>query len=842
MFRLTIKNLNANRVRLGLTTFAVVLAVSFVVASFVLTDGLRSSFGDLSSEIVAGTDLELRPVGGFGEADLVPTDTLADVAAIDGVGAAAGRVEAMDTIQPVNAEGEPVTTAGPPLLAHGWVDDARLSQFTVTEGSAPGPGQFTMDIDTAANNGFTVGQTYDIITPTGRTELTLVGLTTFGEANDTLGAALIQFDGDELQTLIGEDGYESIAVALASGADKVAVEQALAATLPGAEVVDNATLESETRADFNEGIDIIGNILLIFAGVSLFVSIFIIYNTFSIVLGQRTKELALLRTVGADPVQLRRSVKLEALVIGTLASAVGILAGVGVALGLRALFGAIGADLPDSPIIISGRTIALAAAVGIGVTFLSSIGPARKASRVPPVAALRDGVDAGSVSGRVRTVVGLLAMALGLAQLALGLFVASGRTLVIALMAVGSIGFFVGVTLLSPLVAQPLTRAMGWPLEKAFGTSGALAHQNAGRNPQRTATTAAALMIGLALVTMTLTVGESGKAQLRSTLDSSVQADYLAITEGEDARPFSRDLTTALAASPVTDELTSFRYTRVAVDGGIRWVMGTDLAATDALFDLGVDEGRGYDPAVRDAMMVSNEEAEAAGISVGDVIPLTFESGQSRDMTVIGIYNDDIVTEDPFVIDFSTWDAVGGPTNDNWIALSLVEGVTETEADAAFAPVAADYPQISITTANDYVERIEAEIDQILAGVNVMVALAVIIALIGIANTLALSVFERTRELGLLRAVGMSRRQLRRMVRLEAALVALFGAALGVAIGIGFGWAAVMALPATITSTLAVPVTRIVILVAVAGVAGLLAAWGPARRAAKLDVLSAISS
>ncbi|MGB5758922.1 MAG: ABC transporter permease, partial [Acidimicrobiales bacterium] len=374
MLRLTIKNLAANRIRLALTTFAVVLAVSFVVASFVLTDGLRDSFGSLSEDIVSGTDLELRPVDDFGQADLLPESVLADVAAIDGVAAVAPVVVAENNIRPINGAGEEISLNGPPQIAFGWVDDTGLSRFSLVEGADPDTGDFTMDLDAARNHGFVVGESYDVITPTGRFELTLSGLTSFGENNDTLGATLMQFDIDQLQEMVDRQGYDSVAVALAAGADRAEVGQVMAGLTPSTEVVDQATLESETRADFNEGIDVIGNILLGFAGLSLFVSIFIIYNTFSIVLGQRTRELALLRTVGADPTQLRRSVQLEALVIGAVASIVGIAAGVAVALGLRSLFGAVGAELPDSPVIVSARTIVVAAAVGIGVTLVSAIG------------------------------------------------------------------------------------------------------------------------------------------------------------------------------------------------------------------------------------------------------------------------------------------------------------------------------------------------------------------------------------------------------------------------------------------------------------------------------------
>ena len=842
MLRLTIKNLAANRLRFAMTTFAVVLAVSFVVSSFVLTDGLRSTFGDLSGEIVSGTDLEVRPVDEFGEAELLDESLVDQVASIDGVAAVAAVVEAENTIRPINGEGQEISSAGPPQLAFGWVDSDQLTPLTLVEGEAPdAAGEFSMDLDSAANNGFSIGGTYSLITPNGLSEATLVGITSFGEDNATLGATLMQFERSALQDLIGQHGLDGIQIALEPGVDQRIVQAEIAALAPAAEVVDNATLESEQQADFNQGIDLIGNILLGFAGVSLFVSIFIIYNTFSIVLGQRTKEMALLRTIGADPVQLRRSVQAEAVIVGVIASAIGILAGVGVAYGLRGLFGALGAQLPDTPLIISSRTVIVAAVVGIGVTLVSAVGPARKAARVPAIEALRDGATAGDVSGRTRLLAGSALLAVSVATGIVGLFVAEATASIIVMLAVGAIGFFVGVTLLSPLVVGPLTAALGWPVSRTFGVAGRLAEQNAGRNPQRTATTAAALMIGLAMVSMALTVGESVKAQLRSTLASSVQADYL-INEANAETGFPPTLAADFEASPVTETVTSFRYDEAEVAGVIQDVMGTDLVAADELFDFEILEGVAVDPSVIDPILVSNEEAAASLIEVGDVIPVRFPAGADRDMTVIGVFGDDVIIEEAYLFDLSTWSDVDASAADGWLALSLVDGITNAEADAAFASIQAAYPQADIDTANAFVERLEGFVDQALTAVNVMVALAVVIALIGIANTLALSVFERTRELGLLRAVGMTRRQLRRMVRFEAGLVALFGATLGVSVGVFFAWAAVLALPASFTSTLAVPFERIAILVAVAAVAGLVAAWGPARRAGKLDVLKAIAT
>ncbi len=841
MLRLTIKNLAANKIRLALTGFAVVLAVSFIVSSFVLTDGLRSSFGDLSEEITGSIDYEIRPTEGFGQPDELPESAIAAVAAVDGVGSALPNIEAQNVLRPINAEGESITTNGPPQLAYPWTDDAGISAVAIVEGVAPtGSGQFTMDVDAAANHGFEPGQTYDMITPSGAQSMTLTGLTRFGEDNTTLGATLMHFELDTLQDLLGRDGVDAVDVILESGADRGAVAAALEGVVPGTVVISQADLLADQRAEFDSGINVLNTVLLAFGAVSVLVSIFLIYNTFSIVLSQRTREMALLRTVGASPAQLNRSVLTESFIIGTVASVVGIGAGIGVAYGLRGAFDLLGISLPDSPLVVSARTVAVALAVGIIVTMVSSVFPARKASRVPPIAALRDGVSAGSVGGRTRTVIGAILLGIGLVAGGYGLFQASSIGAVATLIGVGAFGVILGVTVLSPLVAVPVTKLLGWPGTRAAGISGRLARDNAGRNPQRTSTTAAALMIGLAVVSMTLVVGESVKAQFRSTLESSVKADYLVTEEG--GYGLTPELIDRIDELDVSETVTYFNYGEAMIDDEIRAVMATDLATNQQLFDLGLQDGVAYDQSVEHPLLVANEEAEAKGIAVGDSIAMLFESGDEIDFTVIGIHTDDLVAEDPYVLDTSTWQVVDPGDQLGWIAFSVVDGVTAEAVQAAMAPIVADVPQAEVDTFGGYVDNIEGQIDNALAAVNVLLVLAVIIALIGIANTLALSVYERTRELGLLRAVGMTRRQLRRMIRLEAALVALFGAALGAGVGVLFGWAAVEALPAGVTETLSVPTVRIAILMAVAGLAGLVAAWLPARRAGKLDVLEAIAS
>lgn len=843
MFRLTLRNLGANKVRFALTTFGVMLAVSFVVSALVLGDGLRSTFGDVSEEITAGVDLEVRPVSEFGDPEPLPAELLATVNAVDGVADAVPVIEAVeDGVRPIPANGEPISTSSTTFLGFGWSDNEAVSPFSLAEGAAPSWNEFVIDLDSAAKHGFVIGDAYDVITPTGMHTLTLSGTSSFGAENNTVGAVLTQMNAEQAGELFGVDGLTSISVQLTDGADTVAVQTAVSqavASIPRAEVVDHATVLQESNAEFTSQINIIGNILLGFGGVALFVSIFIIYNTFAIVLGQRTRELALLRTVGAAPNQILRSVLGEALFIGALASAAGIGGGIAVAEGLTALFNATGASLPDSPTIIATRTIVAAVGIGIGVTMIAAIGPARRASTVPAIAALRGTSDAAAPGSRTRIILGAGLFAVGALAGAIGLAGIGSTAVMTSLIATGAIGIFLGVTVLSPMAVDLVTRILGWPLTRVSGVAGRLAQQNAARNPRRTATTAAALMIGLALVSTAMVVGASVKSRIGSTLQQTATADYY-VTDQLDDVEFPLEMSAAIAADDVVEVSAGFRYVETRVNGAIDRVVAVDFTQVPTLLNLDVRSGS-YDTATEYPVLVSAKRAESDGLIVGDVVTTEFSNGASIAATIVGVFHDEALIVEPFLFDDSVFEAAGDQTGYEWFAISLASAASTADVDAFVAQLGEVLPQADIETAAAFVDRVEGLIDETLVIVNAMVALAVVIALIGIANTLALSVSERTRELGLLRAVGMTRSQLGRMVRYEAALVATFGAVLGVTIGVFFGWGVVQALPTSFASSVSVPVQSIAVLVVIAAIAGVVAAVLPAHRAARLDVLEAIS-
>ncbi|MEM7141219.1 MAG: FtsX-like permease family protein [Actinomycetota bacterium] len=847
MLRLTLRNLAARKARFAMTTFAVVLGVGFVVSSFVMSDGLRSTFNGLSEDITAGTDLLVRPTSEFGEPLPLDESLVEDLGAIDGVRTAAAYVESEENqIQPIKADGSTIESAGPPQLTFAWIDDTDVGAFTIVDGTAPDEAdEFSMDVSAADRHGFVVGQTYDLITPQGVWEgVTLTATTSFGSDNTTVGATLMHVSLDEAQRLFGTAGaVDEIPIGLEVGADATAVAASVDALVGGSsiEVVDQATVTAEQQDEFNEGITIIGNVLLGFAIVSLFVSIFIIYNTFAIVLGQRVKEMGLLRAIGADAAQLRRSVIAEAIIVGIVASVIGLVAGVGIASLLTAIFEAIGAELPAYPTILAARTIVFALVLGIGVTVISAIAPARAAASVSPIEALRDGSTVSAEDGRRRLAVGGATLGAGLGLGAFGLFGPSLSTLaLIFVLGLGAAAVFLGLTLASPAVARPITSVIGWPLQKVMGTAGGLARGNASRNPKRTATTAAALMIGLSLVTMGYVVGESVKTSLGNLIEQSVTADYVIASADEDSG-ISPALADDLTATGEFAAVTGMRYDEARLGGQVNEVTALDLGTVDALFDIDLQDGTIPSSDATDVILLHEDLAVDLGAGVGDTVPIEFASGYTTDLEVRGIYADATIFEDPLVPDQVFDDGLASAT-DEWIAAALPDGVSTDDVAPLVAQLQATYPQVSIDTASEFQQQFESTIDSALLVVNALLALAIVIALIGIANTLALSVHERTRELGLLRAVGMTRRQTRRMVRWEAVLVALFGAVLGVAAGTMFGWGVVQALPAdSFGGSLTIPVAQILFVVVLAAAATLIAAWLPARRAGKLDVLEAIS-
>jgi putative ABC transport system permease protein len=845
VMRLSLRNLASNRLRFALTTFAVVLGVSFVVSSFVLTDGLLETFDNIAEDANADIDAQIRARDDFAEVESAERpfeeSLLEVVTEVDGVTEAEPGLESEKVI-PIKPDGDPLQN-GPPVLSFNWLD-SDLSPLALVAGEEPDePGEFVMDEGSADREDFVVGDVYDVIGVAGREPFILVGLTRFGDENALAGATLMSFPMDELQRLEDVEGnIEWIDVAGEDGIERDVLLDRLAAALPAdIEVVSGSAIIQEDQDEFGDVVGIFGNVLLAFAAVAVFVSVFIIANTFNIMLGQRVRQLALLRALGASSRQVRAGAIFEALIIGVTASILGLGGGVLLAIGLGALMDALGLGLPDFDVIISARTVFVALLVGIGVTLVAALSPARRAATVPPVAAMRAGFRFGSGEGTRRTIIAIVLSVLGVTAMAVGLFGDPGSTpLLLVTLGGGAVLVFVAVSMFTPLFSSPSASILGAPLEHIPGrkVTGHMARENAARNNKRTASTAAGLMIGLALIAMATVVASSLKESFQAQLGSTLIGDYLVSTGNQDGT-FSNQLAGAIDDLPVFDEVSAVRQGNMRIDGDTKGVAGTDLTLLTDLLAIDVLEGDPAAVADPTSIVIIRDAADDLEVGLGDPLVVEFAASGQQTLTVGAIYDNDFLIGD-YIIDLSGWEANFDTQDDAVIAARLAAGFDETDAEEALAPIEDSFSQLEIESRDEFRERVEGNLDSLLVIINVFLFLAIVIALLGITNTMALSVLERTQEIGLMRAIGMTRRQTRSMIRLEAGVVSLFGALLGVLVGLGFGWVAVIAIPDSLISRLAIPVLTLVVYVVVATIAGLIAASLPARRAARLNVLEAI--
>ena len=845
--KLTIKNLVAHKVRLALALVAVVLGTSFVSASFIVSDGLNNTFNGLFTEISKGIDAQVRTKAVFGDQgqaqrDPVPAALLDTIRKVDGVDVASGTL--FRSAPMLDKAGKPIKTQGAPTGAIDFGGETVLSGTRLLSGTAPkGDTQAVIDGATADRHKFKVGDQVTAVLDSGKRSFTISGLIGQGGQRGFAGATIIGFDPEVAGTLLNTGNtYDSIDAHAVKGVSQAELTARIqAAVPPNLEAVTGKTVQKESTDAIGQITNIIGKGLLGFAVVALFVSSFVIANTFRIIIGQRIRELALLRAVGANSAQIRSMVIAEALGVGAVASVLGIGLGVLVAKGLVALFNAGGGGFPDSATIVKPRTIIAALVVGVGVTLLSSILPAWRASRIPPVAAMRPEVGFAGRSSRLRIVFAGVATALGIGLLALGLFVKhSGAAGTLVPSGFGAVLLFLGVASLSGTFARTASLAIGRPFTWAgSGTSGELARQNAARAPRRTASTASALMIGVALASTGAVLASSIKATFDKTFRDSVRADYF--VSDQSFQGFSPDVATQLKAIPQFDAVSAFRFTQAQVNGDGKAVTAVDPAAIGKLINVGVTSGD--IAAIGDGVAVHTDPARDLKLKVGDTVDLHWQNGASSKLPVKAIFTDNSVTGN-WIVSLTTLAATSSTVQprDQFVAAKLKNGADPVAARAAINKLTVSYPQVRVEDQGQFRKRQLGQVNNLQLIIFGMLALSVIIALFGIINTLALSVFERTRELGLLRAVGMGRRQLRRIIRWEAVIVAVFGGLLGIVIGTPLGAAISSAMPKSFISTVAVPWSTLVVMLVLAMVAGLVAAVFPAWRAGRMNVLAAIAS
>ncbi len=853
MLRIALKSASGNLLRLALTGLAVVLGVAFVAGTFVLTDSIDAAFDNLFEEANAGVDVYVNPVTEFelsgggppgidqsGGATLDEA-LLAEVQQIEGVENAVGLVEGIAPL--ISPEGERIGGQGPPTLGFSWAGED--GPITLREGSPPtGPDDVVIDVTTFEEEGFALGDTVTVLLADGPQEFTIVGASGFGEEDNLLGATTASFTIERAQEIFGKEGrFDQIAIAAEDGVETLDLVDAVAAVVASddVEVVSVDQQIAQQTAELNEGLAFLDYVLLSFAGVSLFVGAFLIVNTFTIIVAQRMREFALLRAVGASAGQLRSLVMIEAGAIGLVGGGLGLVGGIGLSELLRAIFGALGAPFPDGGLVLAPRTFVASFGVAIVVTLVAALLPALRASRVAPVEALRGtgAADTDHIGAR-RTVVGVLVSLAGIAALVVGLTVDTSLNPV-ALVGGGVGGMFIGVALLAPWIVNPAVDVLG----SVFGrsTEAKLARRNAQRNPTRTSTTASALTIGVALVSFITVVAYSANASIAALFEEQYGADLTVSVQGG----FGTIPAAVAGEVAAVDGVASVNPVRLAQavvpgeEGGFgEFVSGIDASVVDDHLDLGVEPAALAELTRPETVVVKDGVAEDRGLAVGDTFRLSFPSRSDVPLEVVGIATAADVLDGGFILDLGTYEDVVGGGSDQLVTVLLTDEADVETVKAAVEEAVADYPGTQVQTNNELLESIEERVFTFLAIVFGLLVLALLIAFIGIANTLALSVLERTREIGMLRAVGMVRGQLRGIVYREAVLVSAFGALLGIVIGTLFGWALVTALADEGINVLVVPPLNMVAYVVVASLAGVLAALWPGYRAGRMNVLDAI--
>ncbi|MGX1617710.1 ABC transporter permease [Micromonospora chalcea] len=847
MLRATLKSLLARKLRLLLSGLAVVLGVMFVSGAFVLTDTLGRSFDAVFADAYAEVDVsvEAKPKIDVSTAEGMPLSTpmpasvLDRVKAVPGVADAEG-VVAAEGARMIGSDGKVVTSFGPPQLGQNWLGESDLVELR--EGRAPqADDEIVINAALAEAGKVKVGDRVGVLTLAPKKEFTLVGVFGYSGGRDSIGGANeVYFTTPVAQQLmLGKpDVFSSLSVQAADGTTPASLRDELARTL-GADyqVKTGEQLAADASAGLKEGLSFFNKILLGFAAVALLVGTFLILNTFSIIVAQRTRELALMRAIGASGKQVIGSVVLEALAVGLIASVLGLAAGIGVGALLAYLFGQLAGGLTLAGLGVPASAVIGAFAVGMLITVIAALLPALRASRIPPIAAMQDVATPDrpltkvTIGGAVVTGIGALLLFLGLGGHA------GGSTLATIL---GGVLFaFIGVALLTPVISRPVVSLLGAMF--SWSVPGKLGRLNSGRNPRRTAITAAALMVGIALVTGVTVILDSAKGSIGKLAEDTIKAELVISGSTTGPRPASFDPAVLEKAAAIPGvRMVSGEYGDMAVVGGERtWVAATsNVAALQQIFGAKAAAGD-ISKLAADQMLVSSDTAKARDLTVGSTVPVQLSRGEARTYTVSGIYESSQLTNPVTLPPQATADfAIPQPIQG---FLQLAPGTSVGAVQPQVERLLADSPEVSVADRAAFIKQQTGQLDSLLQMIQILLALAIVIAVLGIINTLALSVLERTRELGLLRAIGLRRAQTMRMITVEAVVISIFGALLGVVVGTGLGAAVVEALKDEGITDLILPWGQMVTFLILAAIIGVVAAVLPAIRAARINVLGAIA-
>ncbi|MEV6018873.1 FtsX-like permease family protein [Streptomyces sp. NPDC051997] len=841
MFRTALRNVFAHKARLLMTVLAVLLGVAFVSGTLVFTNTISDAYQKSSAKGFDQVDVAVRPESAADTGDTVGrthklTRPLLDKAAgVPGAASAIGVVNGFTAI--ADKDGKLIGGGFQSQGGNYWGD--KDPRYPLTAGHAPhGAGEIAIDAETARRAGYEVGDTVRLSVDGPVLEPVVAGVFSTDDGNVAAGGSLALFDTPTAQRLFHSAGsYDEIDVKAAPGTSQNALRAAIDAVVPKgtASTITGKQLADDQAEQISTAMSGMKTALLVFAGIALFVGTFIIANTFTMLVAQRTKELALLRAVGASRRQVTRSVLIEAFVVGAVAAVGGLAAGIGIGAAMRSLMGTLGATVPDGPLVVSPGTVGTALLVGVLVTMLAAWLPGRRAAKIPPVAAMSSvHAKATTKSLVLRNSIGALLSAAGIAVVlyATTMNGSDGQ----APMGLGAVLLIIGVFVLTPLLSRPLIAAAA-PVLRVFGISGKLARQNSVRNPRRTAATASALMIGLTLITgMTVMAGSLQKS-IDKMAGSAIRADY--VVSMANGNSLSPDVEKKLASVDGVTDLSPLRNAPSRIDRQTEFLTGVNGAAIGKLTDLDVTDGAFTVGGTR--VVVDSDTATSHGWKAGSDFRVSYEDGAKQSLTVAGVYKANEMIRG-IMLDNSTLAPHQRDASDMQVMVKTSGGASDAAKDR-LAKALGDNPAVKIQDKQDISDDIAQMFTLMLNMLYGLLAMAVIVAVLGVVNTLAMSVFERSQEIGMLRAIGLDRKGIKRMVRLESLVISLFGGVLGIGLGVFFGWAAGELLGSRMpTYELVLPWGRMALFLLLAATVGVLAALWPARRAARLNMLTAIKS
>lgn len=845
MFRFALRSVLARKTRLALTSIAVVLGTAFLAGTSIFSATLSQSFDNLFADVFKNVNAYVRSSDvievGFGieERPRIPSSLVDTAKEVPGVLDAAGDIQAFARV--VGSDGKPLGSdgQGPPTFGS-VITDYKGSLWSISSGRLPsGPTEVVLDEYTFDLGDFAIGDTTRVIAQSGSREFTVVGVASYGDVRTSGGATFALFDIETASEFLAEPGV--VDQILVTGDGSVSDEE-LATRINTAlpqdlrlETLTGAEITEEAQNQIGDALSFISIFLSIFSYIALGVGCFVIYNVFSISAAQRQKENALLRAIGASRRQVTGAMLIEAMVVGIVGSAIGLVSGIGLSRGLSALLKSFGIDLPSTGLVVSTNTIISTLIVGLLVTVLSSFLPARRAGRVPPLAAMRETAVETTAVSKGRLIIGLM---FTLAGIGATIAVIAGADAVLLGLAIVLV--FIGTLILGPIIARPLALFIGVPIEKVRGVPGRMARENAARNPKRTARTSAPVMIGVALVTAVTALAVSIQSQIRDVVSEQFYGDYAISVNSFGFGGLSPDLADEINKLPEVDTATGIGTAAAVVDGGGTLLTVVTPQTISGIFDFGFIEGN-VSSLTPDGIFVSESRAKRLEVGVGSTIDVTLADSSVRTLTVQGIYTKDEIAE-RYIVSRELFEGTTVARFDFGVYILTRDDIPEEQARAALQQKVDEYGVGKLQSVEEFIDEQAAQVNQLLGLIYGLLALSIIIAIVGIIITLLLSVYERQREIGLLRAVGMTRSQVRSTVRWESVITSLQGAVLGAILGIGLGWIIVFALRDQGLRSFEIPLTSLLWILLLSFVVGVIAAVYPAYRATKVNILRSITT